>query len=139
MVGIYGLFYELMSPGLAVPGVVGLICLLLGLYAFQMLPVNWAGVGLIALGTALMIAEAFVPAFGAAGVAGVAAFVLGGTLLSDPNVPGRSLSMPFLAGLAVARAILLFTIRPLAARAHKPSLVTGPPQLLGLRGHREEP
>src|SRR3546814_679691 len=82
MVGIYGLFYELMSPGLAVPGVVGLICLLLGLYAFQMLPVNWAGVGLIALGTALMIAEAFVPAFGAAGVAGVAAFVLGGTLLS---------------------------------------------------------
>ncbi|HEY9572146.1 MAG TPA: nodulation protein NfeD, partial [Pusillimonas sp.] len=119
MVGIYGLFFELTSPGAALPGVAGLICVLLGLYAFQMLPVNWAGVGLIAAGTAMMIAEAFLPAFGALGIGGVIAFVLGGLFLTDTGIPGFDLSVPFLIGCAVVSVVLIMAIGALAARAHK--------------------
>lgn len=134
MVGIYGLFYELTSPGLGLPGVAGLICLLVGLYAFQMLPVNWAGVGLIALGTTLMIAEAFMPTFGVAGVGGVIAFVLGGVFLMDTGVPGFDLSIPFLIGVAVVSAVFLFVIGAMATRAHKHRVVTGREEMVGLTG-----
>ncbi|MEO6959668.1 MAG: nodulation protein NfeD [Burkholderiaceae bacterium] len=134
MVGIYGLFYELTSPGLGLPGVAGLISLLLGLYAFQMLPVNWAGVGLIVLGATLMIAEAFMPTFGVAGVGGIIAFVLGGVFLMDTGVPGFDLSIPFLAGVAVVSAIFLFVIGAMARRAHKHRVVTGREEMVGLIG-----
>ncbi|MGB3288883.1 MAG: nodulation protein NfeD [Burkholderiaceae bacterium] len=134
MVGIYGLFFELTSPGAALPGVAGLICVLLGLYAFQMLPVNWAGVGLVAAGTAMMIAEAFLPSFGALGIGGVIAFVLGGLFLTDTGIPGFDLSLPFLIGIAVASAILIVTIGALAARAHRRAVVSGREEMPGLPG-----
>lgn len=134
MAGIFGLFYEVMNPGLAVPGVAGLISLLLGLYAFQMLPVNWVGVGLIALGTALMIAEAFLPTFGVVGAGGVVAFVLGGIFLTDTTIPGYGLSVPFLIGIAVACAILFFIVGAAAARAHRRRVVTGAEEMRGLSG-----
>ncbi|HEU0230029.1 MAG TPA: nodulation protein NfeD [Burkholderiaceae bacterium] len=134
MAGVFGLFYEAMNPGLAVPGVAGLISLLLGLYAFQMLPVNWVGVGLIALGTALMIAEAFMPTFGVVGAGGVVAFVLGGIFLTDTTIPGYGLSVPFLIGIAVACAILFFIVGSVAARAHRRRVVTGAEEMRGLRG-----
>src|SRR5690606_19005397 len=100
MVGIYGLFFELTSPGFAVPGVAGLISLLLALYAFHLLPVNWAGVGLMGLGAMLMLAEAFVPSFGVLGIGGIVAFILGGLFLSDTGLPGYDLTLPFLGGIA---------------------------------------
>ncbi len=134
MVGIYGLFFEMVSPGAALPGVAGLICLLLGLYAFQMLPVNWAGVGLVAAGTAMMIAEVFLPSFGVLGVGGIVAFVLGGLFLSDTGIPGFDLSVPFLIGLAAASAILLALIGGVAARAHRRAVVSGREEMLGLPG-----
>ncbi len=134
MVGIYGLFFELTSPGAALPGVAGLICLLLGLYAFQMLPVNWAGVGLIAAGSAMMIAEAFLPSFGALGIGGIIAFVLGGLFLTDTGIPGFDLSVPFLIGIAVVSAALIMAIGALAARAHKRAVVTGREEMPGLPG-----
>src|SRR5690606_10758124 len=134
MVGIYGLFFELISPGAALPGVAGLICLLLGLYAFQMLPVNWAGVGLIAAGTAMMIAEAFLPSFGALGIGGVIAFVLGGLFLTDTGIPGFDLSVPFLIGIAIVSAALIVAIGALAARAHKRVVVSGREEMPGLPG-----
>lgn len=134
MAGVFGLFYELMNPGLVAPGIAGLISLLLGLYAFQMLPVNWVGVGLITLGTALMIAEAFLPTFGVVGAGGVAAFVLGGLFLTDGAVPGYALSVPFLLGIAVASAILFFVVGTVAARAHRRRVVTGAEEMLGLPG-----
>src|SRR3546814_1474911 len=84
-----------------------------------MLPVNWAGVGLIAAGTAMMIAEAFLPAFGALGIGGVIAFVLGGLFLTDTGIPGFDLSVPFLIGCAVVSVVLIMAIGALAARAHK--------------------
>ncbi|NYT57783.1 nodulation protein NfeD [Alcaligenaceae bacterium] len=134
MVGIYGLFFELMSPGAALPGVAGLICLLLALYAFQLLPVNWAGVGLIAAGTAMMIAETFLPSFGALGVGGVIAFVLGGLFLTDTGIPGFDLSLPFLAGLAVVSAGLLIAIGTMALRVRKRAVVSGREDMLGATG-----
>src|SRR5690606_739663 len=87
MLGIYGLFFEMMSPGTALPGVAGLICLLLGLYGWHMLPVNWAGVALLVLGLLMMVGEVFLPSFGALGVGGLLAFVLGGLFMTGPDVP----------------------------------------------------
>ncbi len=77
MLGIYGLFFELGNPGSLVPGILGGICLLLALFAFQALPVNYAGVGLILLGVILLILEVKVPSFGGLTVGGIAALVLG--------------------------------------------------------------
>lgn len=134
MVGIYGLFFELMSPGAALPGVAGLICLLLSMYAFQLLPVNWAGVGLIAVGSAMMIGEAFLPSFGVLGVGGIIAFVLGGLFLTDTGIPGFDLSVPFLIGLAVVSAGLLMAIGVLAARVHKRKVINGLEDMLGAVG-----
>ncbi|MCC2595601.1 nodulation protein NfeD [Pusillimonas sp. MFBS29] len=134
MLGIYGLFFELMSPGAALPGVAGLICLLLALYAFQLLPVNWAGVALIAAGTAMMIAETFLPSFGALGIGGIIAFVLGGLFLTDTGIPGFDLSLPFLAGMAVVSAGLLIAIGTVALRVRKRAVVSGSEDMLGAIG-----
>lgn len=134
MIGIYGLFFELTSPGFALPGVAGMICLLLGLYAFHLLPVNWAGVALVFVGTALMIAEVFFPSMGVLGVGGVIAFVLGGLFLTDTGIPAYDLSLPFLIGLAVASSLLLMLAGTLVARAHKQRVVTGTEAMIGLEG-----
>ncbi|RTZ48168.1 nodulation protein NfeD [Candidimonas sp. SYP-B2681] len=134
MIGIYGLFFELTSPGIALPGVAGLICLLLGLYAFQLLPVNWAGVALMAAGTGMMIAEAFLPSFGMLGIGGVIAFILGGLFLTDTGIPQFDLSIPFLIGFAISSALLIMLIGTVAARAHKHKVVSGREEMLGMDG-----
>lgn len=134
MIGIYGLFFELTSPGFAVPGVAGLICLLLGLYAFHMLPVNWAGVALIIAGMLLMIAEVFMPSFGALGIGGIIAFILGGMFLTDTGIPGFDISLSFLIGVAIASAALLLMAGTLIARAHRRTVVTGEQAMIGLEG-----
>jgi len=134
MVGVYGLFFEMVSPGAALPGVAGLICLLLGLYAFQLLPVNWAGVGLVLVGVAMMVGEAFLPSFGALGVGGIIAFVVGGMMLSDTGIPAYDLSLPFLIGLAVAGAALIVLSGTLAARAHRHRVVSGREAMQGRQG-----
>jgi membrane-bound serine protease (ClpP class) len=94
LLGIYGIFFELWNPGYVLPGVVGGICLLLALYAFQVLPINYAGLALMLLGIAFMVAEAFVPSFGALGIGGVIAFAVGSIILLDTGSrasrsPGR--------------------------------------------------
>lgn len=134
MIGIYGLFFELTSPGIALPGVAGLICLVLGLYAFHMLPVNWAGVALAAAGAAMMIAEAFLPSFGVLGIGGVIAFVLGGLFLSDTGIPGYDLSVPFLVGFGIVAALIIFLTATLAARAYRHAVVSGREDMPGLPG-----
>lgn len=87
-IGFYGLIFEFMNPGSLYPGMIGAICLLLGLYALSVLPVNYAGFGLVVLGLLLMIAEAFTPTAGIAALGGAIAFVLGATILIDTEAPG---------------------------------------------------
>ena len=134
MIGFYGLFVEFTSPGFGVPGVAGAICLLLALYAFQMLPINWAGVALIALGLMLMVAEVFLPSFGVLGIGGIVAFVLGGLFLLDRELPGMALSLPFLAGTAAAAAGLIFLAGTLLVKGRGRPLASGTPTLLGATG-----
>ncbi|WP_397473354.1 nodulation protein NfeD [Pusillimonas sp.] len=134
MIGVYGLFYEVTSPGLAGPGIAGLISLLLAFYAFQLLPVNWAGVGLIFLGLSLMIAEVFLSSFGIAGAGGVVAFVLGGIFLTDTDIPGFDLGLPFIIGTALFSAAVLLIIGHLALRSYRSRVVSGAEYMVGQTG-----
>ena len=117
MIGIYGLLFEFMNPGFVAPGVIGGLCLLLALWGLQMLPINYAGLGLILLGIAFFVAEAFVPSYGALGIGGVAAFALGALLLIDSEVPGLRVPLALVVGLTLE-------VGPLAAAddpAHNPA------------------
>lgn len=138
MIGFYGLFVEFTSPGFGVPGVAGAICLMLALYAFQMLPINWAGVGLIAFGLILMAAEVFMPSFGVLGVGGIISFILGGLFLMDRDVPGFAVSLPFLGGVALAAAGLVFLAGNLFVRSRQRPVTSGAESLVGATGEMFE-
>ncbi|KPU54022.1 hypothetical protein AN403_1011 [Pseudomonas fluorescens] len=131
MFGVYGLIFEFMNPGSGVGGVLGGICLLLGLYALQLLPVNYAGVGLILLGIAFMIAEAFLPSFGVIGFGGVVAFVVGAVILMDTDVPGFGIPLTLIIGMALISALLLMTLVGMALKARRRALVSGDAGLVG--------
>ncbi len=134
LLGIGGLFFEFHSPGFALPGVAGAICLLLALFAFQLLPVNYAGLGLIALGVALIAAEAFLPGFGALGLGGLVAFVVGGVLLFRGDVPGFGVPLPLILALALAAGGFLLLVVRLALRARTRPVVSGREEWVGARG-----
>jgi membrane-bound serine protease (ClpP class) len=134
MIGIYGLLYEFTSPGFVAPGVAGAICLLLALYAFHLMPVNWAGVGLLLLGIGLMIAEAFIGSFGVLGVGGIVAIVMGGVLLLDVDLPGYGVPLWFIFGIAAASALVVFAIATLVARSRRRPIVAGREELVGAAG-----
>jgi membrane-bound serine protease (ClpP class) len=131
MFGVYGLIFEFMNPGSGVGGVLGGICLLLGLYALQLLPVNYAGVGLILLGLAFMIAEAFLPSFGVIGFGGVVAFVVGAVILMDTDVPGFGIPLALIIGMALISVLLLMTLVGMALKARRRALVSGDAGLVG--------
>jgi membrane-bound serine protease (ClpP class) len=134
MIGIYGLFVEFTSPGFGVPGVAGAICLLLGLYALQLLPVNWVGVGLLLLGTVLMIAEVLLPSFGALGVGGIVAFVFGGLMLIDTEVPGLGLAPVTLVAMALTSAAFIIGVGTFALKARRRKVVSGREELVDAAG-----
>jgi membrane-bound serine protease (ClpP class) len=135
LVGIYALIFEFMNPGLVLPGVVGAICLLLALYAFHLLPVNYAGLALIVLGIAFMIAEAFLPAFGSLGVGGLIAFVIGSVILiEDTALPGFEIPYGLIAGVAVASAAFLFFVIGMVVRNRRRPVVSGHEYLIGAAG-----
>jgi membrane-bound serine protease (ClpP class) len=113
------------------PGVTGGIALLMALYAFQLLPVNYAGLLLMALGVALLIAEISAPSFGVLGFGGIAAFVLGSVLLLDTDVPGFGVNLGVIAGIALAAIALLAVILLLAWRARRAPVVTGSDAMIG--------
>ncbi len=134
LLGIYGLFFELWNPGFIVPGVVGAICLLLALFAFQVLPVNYAGLALVLLGIAFMVAEAFVPSFGVLGIGGVIAFVAGSILLLDTEVPGFGVSLWLIGSVAVVSALFFLSVVTLALKARQRRVVSGEEELIGATG-----
>lgn len=135
LIGIYGLVFEGYNPGGVLPGVAGTIALLLALYAFQVLPVNFAGLALIVLGVLLFVIETFVPAYGTLSLGGIAAFVFGSLILMDSQVPGYTLPRGLIAGLAASGGLLLAGTLWLAARAHHKPAASGAEQLLGAAGH----
>jgi membrane-bound serine protease (ClpP class) len=133
LIGIYGIILEFYNPGVIVPGVVGAISLLLALYAFQVLPVNYAGLALIALGIALMVGEMMLPSFGALGVGGVVAFVVGSIMLMDTDAPGFGISWQVVGGVSLGAAALLFLLMAMLTRSQRRAVVTGREQMLSSR------
>ena len=131
LVGLYGLLFEGYSPGAIVPGVVGGISLLLALYALQVLPVNYAGVALIVLGVALMLAEIASPSFGMLGIGGLVALVAGSVVLFDTEAPGFGVPGSLIAGIAVASGMVFMATLWLAARSRTRPVVTGVDERLG--------
>lgn len=131
LIGLGGLVMEGMHPGGVLPGVVGAICLLLALYAFQLLPVNFAGLGLILLGVILIVSEAFVPAYGVLGTGGVISFVIGSVILMHTGVPGYGVAIPVVIGVAIAAAGVLVGIVWMAMRARNRPVVSGREEMVG--------
>ncbi|MEZ9002271.1 nodulation protein NfeD [Vibrio splendidus] len=134
LIGIYGLLLEFYNPGVGLPGVLGGICLLLAMYSLQMLPVSYAGLALILLGIALMVAEAFSPSFGIFGLGGVAAFTLGSIMLMDTEVPGYQIALPLIIGISLfSVAFIVVTISMLVRVRNKP-VTTGMEAVVGDTG-----
>lgn len=131
IIGFYGLIFELASPGSLVPGTIGIICLLLALYAFQVLPINYAGLALILAGLALIVGEALMPSFGVLGIGGIVAFVIGSVMLMDAD--NLSISLPLIGGIALlAGLLMLWTVtRFMGLRKRRPR--TGQEEMIGSR------
>jgi membrane-bound serine protease (ClpP class) len=133
-VGIYALFFEFANPGFVLPGVAGAICLLVGLFAMQLLPVNYAGLGLVVFGLACLIAEAFLPTFGVLGFGGIVAFAIGALMLIHTDVPGYGVPLPLIAGLALGGAAFVALVSSVALRARRRPVVSGSEAMVGSIG-----
>ena len=131
MVGVYGLWFEGSNPGAVLPGVVGVICLLLAAYALQILPVNFAGLALMIVGIGLIMAEAFVPSFGALGIGGIAAFIFGAIMMFDSGIPGYGISITFVVSFAVIAGLLLLWMISYLVKLRRRGAVTGKESILG--------
>ncbi len=133
-IGIYGLMFEFASPGFGVAGVVGAICLLLALFALQLLPINYAGLALVLVGIALLAAEVISPTFGVLGVGGFVAFVAGGVLLIDSEMPGYGVPLPLVLALAAASALVTVVGGGMALRARRQPVQGGMDDWVGAHG-----
>ena len=131
LIGLYGIMYEGWNPGAVLPGVVGVICLLLAAYSLQLLPVNYAGLVLIVVGVALMVAEAFAPSFGALGIGGVVAFAFGAVMMFDSDVPGFGISIRFVLGLAIGFALAIIWLISYLLKLRKRGAVSGRDSIIG--------
>ncbi len=133
MVGIYGIILEFYSPGIGIAAVTGIICLLLGAFALQMLPINYAGLALLIVGIGLLAAEAFSPSFGVFGVGGVIAFVIGSIILMDTDVPAYQISFPIIAAFAsISVGVALFAVGA-ALQSRRVRAATGKESMIGGR------
>jgi membrane-bound serine protease (ClpP class) len=131
LIGIYGLLLEGYNPGAVLPGVVGALSLVLALYAFELLAVNFAGVALLILGAGLIVLELFMPAFGSLGVGGLVAFVIGSIILFDNPSQGLHMALPLIVGIAIPGALIVAAIAWLAARARRRPVTTGAEAMIG--------
>jgi len=132
LVGICGLLLEFYNPGGGLAGITGGISLLLALYAFQALPISYAGLGLILLGIGLMTAEALSPSFGVLGFGGLLAFIVGSVLLMDTDIPAYQIALPVILGVAAFSGGVLIMALGMMVRARNRPLVTGIERLVGL-------
>jgi len=135
LLGIYGLIYELANPGFLLPGVAGGISLMLALYAFQILPINYAGLALIILGLVFLVSEAFLPSFGSLGIGGIISFFVGSLILMDDE--NLKISFSLIAGISVVSAacILLLAGRFVSLKGKK--VRTGREAMIGKTGEAQ--
>jgi len=138
MVGLYGLLFEGYNPGAVIPGVVGVISLLLAAYALQVLPVNYAGLALIILGMGLIVAEAFAPSFGALGLGGIVAMAFGSVMMFDSGIPGFGVSVAFVIGLVLVAGLFLFWMVSFLVKLRKRGAVSGRESIVGSVGRVKE-
>ncbi|WP_281556744.1 nodulation protein NfeD [Thalassomonas sp. RHCl1] len=131
LVGIYGLILEFYSPGIGVAGVIGGICLLIALYAFQLLPVSFVGAGLLLLGICLLIVESIMPSFGIFGIGGLVAFVVGSIFLIDTDISYFQVSLPLIISVAVASGLFFIFVLGFLWRSRRAPVVSGQEQMLG--------
>ncbi len=131
VIGIWGLLLEGYNPGAVLPGVAGSICLLIALFAFQILSVNYAGLALVVVGTAMIIAEFFFPTYGSLGIGGIIAFVVGSLILFDTDVPGLSVGRPLIAAIATVGALMVGGIVYMGTRAMRHPVATGAEGMIG--------
>jgi membrane-bound serine protease (ClpP class) len=131
LAGIFGIFFEFSNPGFILPGVTGAISLLLALFAFHVLPINYAGLGLIILGIAFMTGEVFMPSFGVLGIGGIIAFVIGSVMLINTDVLGYGVPWAVIVPVAFASAIFIFFVVGMALKARSRPVVSGREELIG--------
>lgn len=134
LAGIWGIILEVFHPGVLWPGITGIICLLIGLYALHMLPVNYAGLALMALGVALLIAEVMVPSYGALGIGGIISFVVGSIMLLNTGVPGYAVNLGVIGGIAFCGIALLGLVLWMVMRSRRAHVVSGEQQMLDASG-----
>ena len=134
LIGVYGLIFEFLSPGAIAPGLIGAISLVVALYGFSLLPISYAGVALVLLGIGLMLAEAHIGAFGAIGVGGIVAFVIGAIMMFPSGTPGFELSPAVIAAAAIVSVCLLVVALSMLVRSRKRRIITGKEALLGAEG-----
>lgn len=134
LVALYGIFFEFMNPGMVLPGLTGVISLLLALYAFQFMPVNYIGLALIYIGVGFMIFEVHVASFGVVGLAGIIAFVVGSFMLYDTNDPNFRVSIALIVAMTAITVGLLALVITMLLRSHKKPIITGHEALIGGEG-----
>ena len=134
LAGVFGIFFEFSNPGFVLPGVIGAISLLLALFAFQVLPINYVGLVLILLGIAFMTAEAFVPSFGILGIGGIVSFVFGSVMLIDTDVSGYGVPWSVIVPVAFASALFIFFVVAVALKARGRPVVSGREEMIGDSG-----
>ncbi|CEK12111.1 NfeD family protein [Legionella hackeliae] len=134
LLGIYGIFFELVNPGFVLPGVIGAIAILVALYALQLLPINYAGLSLIILGILFVIAEAFTPSFGALGFGGTAAFIIGSILLIDTEQNSYKIAWSAIWAMAAVNLVILLSLAAMTVKSRKRKLQHGVNVLLGAEG-----
>jgi len=134
LAGIYGLIFEFTSPGTMLPGTIGGICLLLALYALNLLPINYAGAGLVLLGIGLLLAEVHIGSFGVIGIGGVIAFGIGSFMMFHTGVPGFEVSLAVVIAATLVTAVLFLLVIGMLLRSRKRPVVTGKEALLGAEG-----
>ncbi|OGT43658.1 MAG: hypothetical protein A3F13_10080 [Gammaproteobacteria bacterium RIFCSPHIGHO2_12_FULL_40_19] len=134
MLGVYGLFFEFMNPGYVAPGVVGAISLLMASYAFQLLPINYAGFTLIVLGIIFMVAESFLPSYGALGLGGIVGFLIGSFLLFDTEAPEFTLPWQLISGVTITTGLFMIGLVQLILRSRFKPVVSGVETMIGKVG-----
>lgn len=138
MFGVYGILYELYSPGWGVSGTLGVVSLVLAFFGLSVLPINYAGLALVAVALALFAAEAFVTSYGALTVGGIVCLILGGTMLVDTPHEFLRVSQSVLIPIAVATGLIAAFLLSSVVKSQRSTVRTGGEAMIGLRGTAQE-